>query len=210
MARPRSITLGAALVVMVILTGCGSTSRRAASASDESRAATPASSAARSSDSRTTAPLKRPARCTARELSASVGEHGPANGTENIVILLHNTSATSCWLGGLLPLSATHTDGTVAPLRFLASTDPALAGSPATATGPGPVEPGRYGAFLVTECLTGGHKCAARSTLYVTLRIQLAPGQLVTMPYPSVFRLGTPGDEGVAEPVPSATGILGR
>lgn len=184
MARRSRSAVGAALaVVMAILAACTSTPRPTASASDPSRAAPRSSSTGQSASPRTSAPPKRPARCTARELSPSIGEHGPASGTENIVILLHNTSARSCLLAGLLPLSATKPDGMIARLRFLASTDPAVAATPATASGSGPVEPGRYGAFLVTECLTAGHKCAATASgKRMTFRLSIASSILISNP----------------------------
>lgn len=147
-------------------------------------------------------------RCRASQLSAAVGESGPALGTENVVILLRNVSAEPCWLGGLFPLSAGVSGASPARLPFHASADPSIALTPAQVTGPGPVAPDHYGAFIVTECLAV--ECPQKQPVYRTLYIQVGIKQVVPMPYPAVLRMGPPGTEGLAEPVPSPTGILGH
>jgi hypothetical protein len=147
----------------------------------------------------------RPAACTAGQLRGSVGEAGPAHGAENVIILLHNMSDTPCWLGGLLPLFGVTPGGVAQALRFQASTDPAYA-DPGPVTGPGSVPASGYGAFLVTVDLN----CSAVTGRYSTLRIQLAPGQLVELPYPQQFTLGCPGNQAPAGPVPGPTGLLGQ
>jgi hypothetical protein len=68
------------------------------------------------------------------------------------------------------------------------------------------VSPDGYGAFLVTI----GLNCAPATSTYRTLRIQLAAGQVVAMPYPHEFTLGCFGNQAPAGPVPGPTGLLGR
>jgi hypothetical protein len=210
----RTGTLSATVAVLALITtGCAAArppqaSSRATRALAPSRIAKSVAALSTATVSSGSAPT-RAAACTAGQLEGSVGEDGPANGTENIVILLRNISAAGCWLGGVLPLSASRASGVVRELPFHASSDPAVARQPA-ATGPGLVKPGRYGAFMVTVCLAAGTKCEAPPLHFVTLRIQLARDQIISMPYPPAFKLGTPGTESAAEPVPSPTGILGR
>ena len=150
----------------------------------------------------------RRARCKAGQLTASVGQHGPANGTENVVIVLRNTSTTVCLLDGLLPLTATNEKGDIHRLGFHASSDPAVAAAPPNASGSSALRPGQYAAFILTECLTAGTKCATSPSHYVTLHVRVADG-LVDMPYPHALTLGTPGTEGVARPVRSPSRVLG-
>jgi len=197
-------------VLALITTGCAasqppSLTTRALAPSRSAKSVVAASSATGSS----VAAATRAATCTAGQLEGSVGENGPANGTENIVILLRNISAAGCWLGGVLPLSASQANDVVRQLLFHGSTDPAVARQPAT-TGPGLLKPGHYGAFIVTVCLAARTKCEASHLQLVTLRIQLPGNQIISMPYPAAFKLGMPGTESAAEPVPSPTGILGR
>ena len=213
-APMRTGTLSTTVAVLALITtGCAA-SRPPQASSHATQALAPSripkSDAAASSatGSSVSAPT-RAAACTAGQLKGSVGENGPTNGTENIVILLRNISAAGCWLGGVLPLSASQANGVVRELPFHGSANPAVARQPAT-TGPGLVKPGRYGAFMVTVCLAAGTKCEAPPLHFVTLRIQLARDQIISMPYPPAFKLGTPGTESAAEPVPSPTGILGR
>jgi len=213
----RHTMTSAAVIVMVALTatGCAGSHRSPAGANPaQSRSTSPSAGVSATpvistpaSSTRSTSP--RPASCRAAQLSASVGESGPAAGTEGIVILLRNTSSRPCWLSGILPLSGVRSTGSVTRLRFYGSTDPAVVSFP-TGEGPGSLQPRRYGAFLVTECLTAGTKCATAPTQYVTLQIQLPGNLFISMPYPGVFKLGTPGTETAAELVPAPTGILGH
>jgi hypothetical protein len=143
--------------------------------------------------------------CTGAQMSATVGLAGPANGTENIFILLRNTSQHACRLGGLLPLSGVRADGTIVKLPFAGSTNPAYA-DPGPVTGPGPVDPGKYGAFHVTV----GLNCAPPSGKYVTLRIGLGAGEHVDMAYPSQFSLGCLGYEAPAGPISSPDALAGH
>ncbi len=213
-ARIRTGALSPTVAVLALITtGCAA-SQPAPASSHASQALAPSRSAksvvaASSATGSSVAAATRAATCTAGQLEGSVGENGPANGTENIVILLRNISAAGCWLGGVLPLSASQANDVVRQLLFHGSTDPAVARQPAT-TGPGLLKPGHYGAFIVTVCLAARTKCEASHLQLVTLRIQLPGNQIISMPYPAAFKLGMPGTESAAEPVPSPTGILGR
>jgi hypothetical protein len=150
------------------------------------------------------------AACTATSISAAVGEKGPANGTENVIVLLRNTGARACWLGGLLTLDGVTTNGNPAThLQFHASADPADA-NPGPVTGPGLVQPNAYGALLVSFCINQPPgKCPAPVEAYAKLRIELGTSA-VDIPYPDVFRIGAFGNEGPVGPVSGATGLLGR
>jgi hypothetical protein len=196
-------------VLALITTACAASQRRhpssrATPALPPSRIATSVAAASSATGSSVAASTRAVA-CTAGQLEGSVGENGPANGTENIVILLRNIGTAGCRLGGVLPLSASQGNGAVRELPFHASSDPAVARQAAT-TGSGLVRPGRYGAFMVTMCLAAGTKCRASPLQLVTLRIQPAQDQIISMPYPPAFKLGTPGTESAAEPIPRPQG----
>jgi hypothetical protein len=207
--RGRTPRLAALTVALfVVSTGCGSSSGVQVSAGIPPRLVGPASHAFAGRVVSASPAGERAASCSATQLSGSAGQSGPAAGTEISVLLLHNISAKPCWLGGLFPLSASVRDAPPVSLHFRASADPALTLMPPTSTGPGPVAPGGYGAFIVTECLAD--ECIQHTPHYTTLDIQIAPGHVVVMPYPPALAMGRPGTEGVAEPVPSATGILGH
>jgi Protein of unknown function (DUF4232) len=199
--RGRVWAVGA--VVVVASVGCASTAARTNFRQLRGHSLSAGGSEPRTGDGA----AKHVDKCEARQLTASLGQHGPANGSENVVIVLRNTSATACRLGGLLPLSATDDRGVTRDLHFEMSSDPAVAAAPRNSD-PGPLLPKRYGAFIVTECLTAGTKCAATLPHYVSLHIRV-DGALVDMPYPDPLRLGPPGTEGVAQPVRSRSRILG-
>jgi hypothetical protein len=144
------------------------------------------------------------ANCAGAQLTASVGRAGPANGTENIFILLHNTSANACQLGGILPLTGVRADGTTVSLAFEGSTDPGVA-DPGPVTGPGPVPADTYGTFHVTV----GLSCAPPTGTFTKLRIGLGAAQYVEMPYPPQFALGCAGHEAPAGPISSLDALGG-
>jgi hypothetical protein len=206
--RGRTLVLVALTSVLVVSTGCGRNSGVQVSAATQPRSVSPASRVVSESSVAASPAGERPASCLASQLSASAGEAGPAAGTEIVVLLLRNVSAVPCWLGALFPLSASVKDAPPVALHFHASSNPAVAFVPPTSTGPGSVAPGRYGAFIVTECLA--NECVQHLPRYTTLDIAMSPNQVVAMSYPDVLRMGRPGTEGVAEPVPSPTGILGH
>lgn len=153
----------------------------------------------------TTAP--QPADCLGSQLTASLGEHGPALGTEGVVLLLHNVGATACRLTGVPSLQGIDRQGHATRLGFRAATTPAQAVQP-PGTGSQRLGAGRDGAMLLTECLAD--ECPKPAVHWVTRRIGLPDGQHVSMPYPSVLRLGSPGTITPAQPVPAPTGILGH
>jgi hypothetical protein len=149
----------------------------------------------------------RPADCRGSQLTASLGESGPALGTEGVVILLHNTSPADCWLTGVPSLVGIDRHGHATHLSYRPATDPAQAVQP-PGTGSDRLAADHYGALLLTECLAD--ECHAPVTQYVTLRIGLAANQFVSMSWPTVMNLGSPGTETQAQPVPAPTGILGH
>ena len=149
----------------------------------------------------------RPTSCLGSQLTASLGEHGPAAGTEVVVILLHNGGSTACRLTGVPTLHGVDRRGHATRLAFRAATSPAQAIQP-PGTGSDLLGANHYGALLVTECLAD--ECPEPVAHYVTLRIGLPDTQSVSMPYPSVLLLGSPGTETPAQPVPAPTGILGH
>jgi len=156
----------------------------------------------------TPAPAHSPPRladCTGAQLEASLGSVGPANGNENVWILLRNTSDSPCWLGGLPPLSGVPSGGTAVSLPFAASTDPAYA-DPGPVSGPGNLVPGGYGTFHLTVGLNG---CAKFPGHYDTLRIGTGNGSHVDMPYPTELTLGCLGYEAQVGPIPSPGAIPG-
>jgi hypothetical protein len=140
-------------------------------------------------------------------LTASIGESGPALGTEGVVILLHNTSSTACWLTGVPSLQGVDRDGHATRLTYRAATNPAQAVQP-PGTGSHLLEADHYGAALLTECLAD--ECGKPATHFVTVRIGLPDGQFASMPFPAVMGLGSPGTVTQAQPVPAPTGVLGR
>jgi hypothetical protein len=190
---------GAALVLCA---ACTSTTLRKNSAQGTSDVA---SRTRTETASVTTAP--QPASCLGSQLTASLGEHGPALGTEGVVILLHNGGSTACWLTGVPTLQGVDRRGRASRLAFRAATNPAQAIQP-PGTGSALLKIHHYGAVLLTECLAD--ECPKPATHYVTLRIGLPGNQSVSMRYPSVLRLGSPGTETQAQPVPAPTGILGH
>jgi hypothetical protein len=148
-----------------------------------------------------------PADCLGSQLVESIGESGPALGTEGVVILLHNTSTTACWLTGVPSLLAVERGGHATRLAYRAAASPAQAVQP-PGTGSHLLEAHHFGAALLTECLAD--ECAKPATDYVTVRIGLADGQTVSMPFPAVMALGSPGTVTEAQPVPAPTGVLGH
>lgn len=147
----------------------------------------------------------RPADCLGPQLSASVGESGPALGTEGVVILLHNISSSPCWLAGVPSLRGIDRDGHATDLAYRPATNSAQAVLPPT-TGSHVLRPGRFGAVLLTECLA--EECPKPAIDYLSVRIGLPDGQFAFMPFPRVMRLGSPGTVTQAHPVPAPTGIL--
>src|SRR5581483_11895419 len=113
--RPRT-----ALLVWSALLLC------AACASPHRAVAHRSPAAGRSAPSGSAVPAaSRPPLCRAGQLVASLGEHGPAAGTEGLVILLHNASGTPCWLSGVPTLAGVDQAGHVRRLDFRPATDPA-------------------------------------------------------------------------------------
>lgn len=134
--------------------------------------------------------------CTADQLSPSIGRHGPAGGTDYILIVLTNTSTQPCTLGGGVELTGIHPNGTVDNPGFTSSTDPGYA--PASpVTGPGPITPGAAGGFVIGE----GLNCPSITGTYTTLRIQIANGPTLDMPWDPMFS-GCAPIVGPAGPVP--------
>ena len=125
----------------------------------------------------------RRARVPGSQLSASIGPHGPAAGTENILLLLHNTSDRTCTLGGLPTLTGVRADGTTSPLGFRRTSNHAYIAL--TTTGAGPLPPGGRGGMNVTE---GLNNCTKLGT-FACLRIALQGNQHVDMPWPGVLSL---------------------
>lgn len=174
-------------------------------------ATAPGTPAATSSSSASPSVLA--AGCTGSQLSAALGRAGPAAGTENILITLRNTSATSCRLGGILPLTGIRPDGTTmllttpqappqhGPHRFYGTADAAALVDLGHVTGPGLVAPGGYGGFPMSE---GLNHCPQRFKLtgFATLRIGLGQGQFVEMPWPRQLSAGCPLNQGPSGPIP--------
>jgi hypothetical protein len=137
--------------------------------------------------------------CLGSQLSASIGPHGPAAGTEGILILLHNTSDRTCTLGGLPTLTGVRSDGTVVDLGFRRTSDQASIAL--TTTGPGPLPPGGRGGIDLTE---GLNNCTKLAT-FAYLRIALPGNQHVDMPWSGVLSQGCPGNQGPAGLLPPGT-----
>ena len=154
----------------------------------------PSPSTSTSPTSATAAPA-----CLGSQLSASIGPHGPAAGTENILILLHNTSDRTCTLGGLPTLTGVRADGTVVDLGFRRTSDQASIAL--TTTGPGPLPPGGRGGINLTE---GLNNCTKLGT-FAYLRIALPGNQHVDMPWSGVLSQGCPGNQGPAGLLPPGT-----
>jgi hypothetical protein len=134
--------------------------------------------------------------CLGSQLSASIGPHGPAAGTEGILILLHNTSDRTCTLGGLPTLTGVRSDGTVVDLGFRRTSG---VGAPITpVTGGGTVAPGGQGAFAVSEGLNNCPKLGS----FAKLRIALGAQGHVDMVWPAEFSVGCPSYQGPAGPIP--------
>lgn len=134
--------------------------------------------------------------CTAAQLSASVGPHGSAAGTENILIVLTNSSGETCTLGGKVELRGVHADGTVDNPGFTSYTDPGYA--PASPAGPpGPIAPGAAGGFVLAE----GLNCTPIEGDYTALRIEMAHGLAIDMPWDAMFA-GCSPIVGPAGPIP--------
>ncbi len=143
------------------------------------------------SSTATTAPS-----CAADQLSPSIGRDGPAGGTDYILIALTNTSTQPCTLGGKVELTGIHPDGTVDNPGFTSYTDPGYA--PASpVTGPGPIAPGAAGGFVIGE----GLNCPPITGTYTTLRIQIANGPTIEMPWDPTFS-GCSPSVGPAGPIP--------
>ncbi len=124
--------------------------------------------------------------CRGSQLPASIGPHGPAAGTENILTLLHNTSDRTCTLGGPPTLTGVRADGSTSPLGFRRTSNQAYIAL--TTTGPGPLPPGGRGGINVTE---GLNNCTKLGT-FAYLRIALPGNQHVDMPWPGALSLELP------------------
>jgi hypothetical protein len=146
--------------------------------------------------------------CRASQLTARVGESGPAAGTEYVVLLLRNIGGEPCRVSGLLPLLARVGGSPPTALPFRQSSDPAVALIPADGSPSQPLEVGHYAAFIVSECLAD--ECARRQPHYTQLIIDVGTGQFLAMTYPTVLRHGRPGIEGPVVAVPQPTSILGH
>src|SRR6478752_4327783 len=107
---------GAALLLCVLCAACTSPTLRKTSAH---RTSDVASSTQTATASAITAP-PHPASCLGSQLTASLGEHGPASGTEGVVILLHNGSSTACRLSGVPTLQGVDRYGHATRLAFRA------------------------------------------------------------------------------------------
>lgn len=143
------------------------------------------------------------AACTASNLTAALdpARTGPTAGTENVVIILHNSSATGCRLGGLVSLTGLNASGAATPLAFRPSLDPGVA-NPGPAVGPGEVMPGKDGALHITLAL---NNCSTPGVKYRHLQIKLASGSALVMPFPN--ELAATGCYGYAAqpgPIPAA------
>jgi hypothetical protein len=147
-------------------------------------------------------PSTGPAACTGSDLAPTIdpSRTGPANGTENVIILLRNTGAQPCRLAGLVTLRGVMSNGSTVGLGFHSSLDPGYA-DPAPATGPGTVAPGALGALHLTLQL---NDCATPVVHYARLQIRFASGSSVAMSFPAQLALS--GCYGfVAQPGPVAT-----
>lgn len=143
------------------------------------------------------------AACTASNLTATLdpARTGPTAGTENVVIILHNSSATGCRLGGLVSLEGLDATGAATPLAFHPSLDPGVA-NPGPAAGPGEVLPGKDGALHLTLAL---NNCSTPGAKYRHLQIKLASGSALVMSFPN--ELAATGCYGYAAqpgPIPNA------
>jgi hypothetical protein len=143
------------------------------------------------------------AACTSSNLTATLdpARTGPTAGTENVVIILHNSSTSGCRLGGLVALKGLNATGAATPLAFHPSLDPGVA-DPSPATGPGEVMPGKDGALHITLAL---NNCSTPGATYRHLQIKLASGSALVMPFPN--ELAATGCYGYAAqpgPIPPA------
>ncbi len=190
----------AAVTVAVVLVGDarGGLLHRPVPAATASTSATPtpATTPSATTTPPPTSPNTAAPACTADQLSPSIGRHGPAGGTDYILIVLTNASTQPCTLGGRVELTGIHPDGTIDNPGFTSSTDPGYA--PASpVTGPGPIAPGAAGGFVIGE----GLNCPPITGTYTTLRIQIANGPTLDMPWDPMFS-GCSPIVGPAGPIP--------
>jgi len=124
----------------------------------------------------------RPPDCQADQLSPSASG-GPVAGAEQIVFLLRNTGASSCWLSGFPTLYGVTASGATTLLPFLQSDKSMIVED---TLGPGVVLPGGLGAFRAVLQL---NDCVATRFSYHELRIRLSGDQVIHMPYPDEMAL---------------------